>query len=73
MSIKPMKLTGAFVLKEFIVFVRSLASCNVRYAGRSFSGRLHVMGRAVRRRWTGGEPKCCDRSTRHSTCNEEDG
>ena len=49
MSIKPMHLSGAVVLKEFIVLVLSLVPCNVRHSGRSLRGRLQVMGRSVRR------------------------
>jgi len=43
----PMHLSGAFVLGEFIVFVRSLVPCNGRYPGRSLRGRLQVMGGSV--------------------------
>ena len=45
---KPMHLSGAVVLKEFIVFVWSLVPCNVRLTGRSLGGRLQLMGRSVR-------------------------
>ncbi len=45
---KPMHLTCAFVLKEFIVFMCSLVPCNVQHPGRSLRGRLQVMGRVVR-------------------------
>ncbi len=44
-----MHLSGAFVLKEFLVFIWSLVPCIVRYPGRPLRGRLQVMGRAVRR------------------------
>jgi hypothetical protein len=45
---KPMHLAGAFVLKEFIVFVRSLVPCVDQLAGRPLGSRLQVMGRSVR-------------------------
>ncbi len=48
MSIKPMHLACAFVLKESIVFDSSPVPCNVRHGGRSLRGRLQVMGRSVR-------------------------
>ena len=48
-SNKPMHQTGALVLKECIVFVRSLVPCDDPHAGRSLRGRLQVMGRSVRR------------------------
>ncbi len=44
----PMHLSGAFVLKEFIVFDSSLVPCNVRCSGQSLKGRLQVMGTTVR-------------------------
>ena len=51
-GLKPMHQTGAIVLKELIVFVRSRVSCYDQCSGRSLRGRLQVMGRAVRwRRW----------------------
>ena len=40
--------TGALVLKELIVFVRSLVPCNVQHSERSLRTRLQVMGRSVR-------------------------
>ncbi len=42
--------TGALVLKELIVFVRSLVPCVDQFAGRPLGNRLQVMGRSVRRR-----------------------
>ena len=45
---KPMHQTGALVLKESIVFVRSLVPCHGRYRGRSLRSRLQVMGGTVR-------------------------
>ena len=48
MSIKPMHQTGAFVLKESVVLVRSRVSCNVQRHGWTLRSRLQVMGRAVR-------------------------
>ena len=45
----PMHQTGAIVLKELIVFVRSQVPCNVHHFGRSLMGRLQVMGRSVMR------------------------
>ena len=44
--------TGAIVLKEFIVFVRSSIPCNDQYSGRPLRSRLQVMGRSVRQRHT---------------------
>ncbi len=41
--------TGAIVLKECIVFVRSQVPCNAQRHRRSLRGRLQVMGRSVRR------------------------
>jgi hypothetical protein len=48
MSIKPMHLAGALVLKEFIVFVRSRFPCVDQLAGRPVGSRLQVMGESVR-------------------------
>ena len=45
---KPMHQTGALVLKEFIVFVRSRVSCNAQCSGRPVRSRLQVMGESVR-------------------------
>ena len=50
MSIKPMHQTGALVLKESIVFVRSRVSCNDQRSGRTLRSRLQVMGGSVRPR-----------------------
>ncbi len=49
MSIKPMHQTGAVVLKEFIVFVRSRVPCIDQLAGRPLRSRLQLMGRSVMR------------------------
>ncbi len=50
---KPMHQTGAIVLKECIVFVRSRVSCDGPHHGRSMQSRLQVMGGAVMWRFPG--------------------